>query len=583
MIGTPLLDEWLAHKISLCNPAEVIIYTNTPRQRAALTAQMIQDGSIEQLAGDDNWLHRSNPTDVARMEDRTFICTSEPNKAGATNNWICADEAMSVMTDRFTGAFAGRKMYVIPYAMGPLDGPFTKYGIEVTDSPYVTLSMGIMTRVSPDVLSKIQTHTPSPVLGMHCTGELNPDDRWVCHFTETQEIWSFGSNYGGNALLGKKCFALRLASVMGFQEGWLAEHMLIMEITNPEGNTFALAAAFPSACGKTNLAMLNSQIPGWKVNVIGDDIAWIRLDDEGYLRAVNPEFGFFGVVPGTSESTNPMAMDVISHNTIFTNVAVDTEGTPWWEGKDEEPEGHELKDWRGMPQKYPNSSIRFAQPNSRFTSPLTNCKAISPKWNDPQGVRLDAILFGGRRATMMPLIVEATDWNHGVFLGASMASQTTAAAGGRVGVLRRDPMAMLPFCGYSMCRYFEHWINVGAKTVHTPRIFHVNWFRQDADGKYLWPGFSANLNVLQWITERLQGRVGGRPSAIGILPIVGDLDISILDVSPETMEILSEVDAEVWLEELKSIETFFASLGDDIPVELLDQIDTIRLSLTQTA
>jgi phosphoenolpyruvate carboxykinase (GTP) len=463
--------------------------------------------------------------------------------------------------------------------MAPLGGPFTQYGIEVTDSPYVALSMSIMTRIGSDVINALsKTNVSDIVRGIHCTGDLDPENRWVCHFPESREIWSFGSNYGGNALLGKKCHALRLASVIARDNGWLAEHMLIIELTTPSGEKQHIAAAFPSACGKTNLAMLESSLDGWNIRVLGDDIAWLRPGPDG-LYAVNPEFGFFGVAPGTSAKTNPVALSMTQQDTVFTNVAVTSDGNPWWEGLDPLVVGTPILDWQGNSRTVGDGGGPLAHPNSRFTSPLTNCATLSDNWNNPSGVRIDAILFGGRRPTTIPLVMEAQDWTQGVLYGASMASQTTAAATGAVGVLRRDPMAMLPFCGYNICDYFGHWLAMADILPSLPKVFSVNWFRQDEQGKYIWPGFGTNIHAIKWISERVSGAVDVASTPVGNLPVRSDLAFDDIEITEEAIQLLTSIDASAWAHELNAITEFFRSLGDNVPEKLSDRVNAIKIDL----
>lgn len=579
MLGVETLDSWLTEVISLCKPDRIVLFSGSQEQLNILKCQMVEDGTIDALSGHGRWLHRSDPTDVARMEHRTFICSVREQDAGPTNHWLNPDSAKETLNTLFAGSFLGRTMYVIPYAMAPLGGVFTQFGIEVTDSPYVALSMSIMTRVGEAVLDAIQdVNAVDVVRGLHCTGNLDPDNRWICHFPETREIWSFGSNYGGNALLGKKCHALRLASVIARDNGWLAEHMLIIELTTPWGERQHIAAAFPSACGKTNLAMLESSLDGWGIKVLGDDIAWLRPRPDG-LYAVNPEYGFFGVAPGTSAKTNPVALAMTSQDTVFTNVAVTSDGNPWWEGLEPLPTGTAVIDWKGQARTFGDDAGPLAHPNSRFTSPLTNCQTLSSSWNNPCGVRIDAILFGGRRPTTIPLVMEAEDWTQGVLYGASMASQTTAAATGAVGVLRRDPMAMLPFCGYNICDYFSHWLDIAESLPNAPRIFSVNWFRQDDSGRYIWPGFGTNIHAIKWISERVSGRVNIIPSPAGNLPRRSDWHLEGVDISEDAIETLLTINHDAWLDEVDAVNDYFASLGDGVPVQLIDRLASIKAEL----
>jgi phosphoenolpyruvate carboxykinase (GTP) len=537
---------------------------------------MLETGDIEPLSGNERWLHRSDSTDVARMEHRTFICSNLESDAGPTNHWLEPKVAVNTLEGLFANSYSGRTMYVIPYAMAPLEGVFTQFGIEVTDSPYVALSMSIMTRVGSDVINALsKTNVSDVVRGIHCTGDLDPENRWVCHFPESREIWSYGSNYGGNALLGKKCHALRLASVIARDNGWLAEHMLIIELTTPSGEKQHIAAAFPSACGKTNLAMLESTLDGWKIRVLGDDIAWLRPGPDG-LYAVNPEFGFFGVAPGTSAKTNPVALSMTREDTVFTNVAVTSDGNPWWEGLDPLAIGTPVLDWQGNSRTFGDGGGPLAHPNSRFTSPLTNCATLSDNWNNPSGVKIDAILFGGRRPTTIPLVMEAQDWTQGVLYGASMASQTTAAATGAVGVLRRDPMAMLPFCGYNICDYFGHWLAMAEMLPLLPKVFSVNWFRQDEQGKYIWPGFGTNIHVIKWISERVSGAVDVTATPVGNLPLRSDLAFDDIEITEEAIQLLTSIDSAAWAHELNAIIEFFRSLGDNVPEKLYDRVNALK-------
>jgi len=579
MLGVEPLDRWLEHVITLCQPDNVEVFTATPEQLLALKARMLETGDIEPLSGHERWLHRSDSTDVARMEHRTFICSNLERDSGPTNHWLEPTSAIKILEGLFTNSYSGRTMYVIPYAMAPLGGMFTQYGIEVTDSPYVALSMAIMTRVGSDVINALsQANVPDVVRGIHCTGDLDPENRWVCHFPESRELWSFGSNYGGNALLGKKCHALRLASVIARDNGWLAEHMLIIELTTPSGEKQHLAAAFPSACGKTNLAMLESSLDGWKIRVLGDDIAWLRPGPDG-LYAVNPEFGFFGVAPGTSAKTNPVALSMTREDTVFTNVAVTADGNPWWEGLDPLAVGTPILDWQGNSRTFGDGVGPLAHPNSRFTSPLTNCATLSDNWNNPSGVRIDAILFGGRRPTTIPLVMEAQDWTQGVLYGASMASQTTAAATGAVGVLRRDPMAMLPFCGYNICDYFGHWLAMADTLPSLPKVFSVNWFRQDEQGMYIWPGFGTNIHAIKWISERVSGAVDVASTPVGNLPLRRDLAFDDIEITEEAIQLLTSIDASAWATELDAIAEYFRSLGDNVPETLCSRVNAIKINL----
>jgi phosphoenolpyruvate carboxykinase (GTP) len=564
------LNAWVEECARLCKPDRVHWVDGSDGEHDRLLGEMLASGTLHRLNPDrfpDCYLHRSDRSDVARTEHLTFICTSQKDDAGPLNNWMEPGEAKRKVGKLFDGAMRGRTMYVIPYVMGPLGSPLSKVGVEITDSPYVVANMRIMTRMGRAALEQLGA-SGTFVAGLHSLGDLSPDRRFILHFPEEKLIWSVGSGYGGNALLGKKCFALRIASVQAREEGWLAEHMLILGIENPRGETTYVAAAFPSACGKTNLAMLvpPASQPGWKVWTVGDDIAWMHPGPDGRLWAINPEAGFFGVAPGTSSKTNPNAMASLRAHSIFTNVAVTKDGCPWWEGIDGEVPG-ELTDWRGQPWKR-GSTEKAAHPNARFTAPARQCPSISPRWEDPQGVPISAFLFGGRRARVAPLVYEARDWAHGVFVAASVASETTAAQSGAVGVVRRDPMAMLPFCGYNMADYWAHWLRLGPTLKQPPRIFHVNWFRQGAEGKFLWPGFGENLRVLRWAADRCAGTGEAVESPIGLLPAAGALDTTGLDVAPETMRELLAVDPADWRQEATALGEFFAKFGDRLPPEL---------------
>jgi phosphoenolpyruvate carboxykinase (GTP) len=507
---------------------------------------------------------------VARTEHLTFVCTHQQVDAGPNNNWMSPADARAKVTPLFNGAMKGRTMYVVPFLMGPPGSRFSKVGVEITDSKYVVLNMRIMTRVGAAAMEHLGTGDDFTRC-LHSLGDLSPDRRFIMHFPEDNTVWSVGSGYGGNALLGKKCMALRLASWLGKKEGWLAEHMLILGLTTPEGQKRYITAAFPSACGKTNLAMLvpPATLPGWKAETIGDDIAWMRPGDDGRLYAVNPEAGFFGVVPGTSHKTNPNAFDMIQTNTIFTNVALRPDGTPWWEGHDDPPPAEAL-DWQGKPWT-PASPEKAAHPNSRFTTPATQCKSISPEFENPNGVPIDAMLFGARRQRRVPLVYQSRSWQHGTFLGATLSSETTAAATGKVGVLRRDPMAMLPFCGYNMGDYFGHWLEVGKKLKRAPLLFRVNWFRTGENGKFLWPGFGDNLRVLKWVLERCDGKGQAQETPIGLVPTVEAIDRSGTDLSDEAMATLLKVDSAEWLEAVAGQEDFLNSFGERLPKGLRDE------------
>jgi len=586
--------SWVEEIASLTQPDDIVWCTGSAEEADQLADTMVASGTLTRLNDDyrpHSFLARSDPSDVARVESRTFICSVDESDAGPSNNWAPPAEMRSTLDGIFAGSMRGRRMYVVPFSMGPLGSPLAKIGVQVTDSPYVVMSMGIMTRMGTEVLESIDDSTEW-VRAIHSVGApLSPGDidvSWPCnetkyisHFPETREIWSFGSAYGGNAILAKKSFALRIASVIARDEGWLAEHMLLLKLTNPRGRVFHIAAAFPSACGKTNLAMLKPTIPGWKAETIGDDIAWLGKGADGRLRAINPEAGFFGVAPGTGFSTNATAMDTIWGNTVFTNVGLTDNGDVWWEGMSDEAPEH-LIDWQGNDWT-PESGTPSAHPNSRFTVAAAQCPSIADDWESPQGVVIDAIIFGGRRATNVPLVVEARDWEHGVYLGATISSERTAAAEGTIGELRRDPFAMMPFCGYNMADHWAHWLSVGAdlRTSGTvPRIFQVNWFRKGADGSFLWPGFGENSRVLEWILERVDGKVAASESALGLLPREGDLNIDGLDLSDDTMEKLFAIDNESWMDEARSTETFFETFNGRVPAAVTRQLEQLKTRLS---
>jgi phosphoenolpyruvate carboxykinase (GTP) len=598
----PGLLSWVLEVAELTRPDRVVFTDGSDEEWTRLTDHMLATGTIVKLAAKENsYYAASDPTDVARVEDRTYICSVDPADAGATNNWMDPTAMKSIMTALYEGCMVGRTMYVIPFCMGPYDAPNPKLGVEITDSEYVVASMKIMTRMGATALELINEGRPW-VKALHSIGApLAPgvkdvpwpcnDTKYIVQFPEERTIWSFGSGYGGNALLGKKCYSLRIASVMARDEGWLAEHMLILKITSPEGKVNYIAAAFPSACGKTNLAMLEPTIPGWKVETLGDDIAWMTFGEDGRLYAVNPEYGLFGVAPGTGWNTNPNAMRTIAKgNSLFTNVALTDDGDIWWEGLSEEPPAH-LTDWKGRDwtpsgldadgNKLASAGEPSSHPNSRFCTPITQCPIIADEYFEPVGVPISAILFGGRRKTTIPLVTQSRDWQHGVFMGATLSSETTAAATGAVGVVRRDPMAMLPFIGYNAGDYFAHWIDMGkgADASKLPKIFYVNWFRRDADGGFLWPGFGENSRVLKWVMERLDGTAAAVETPIGHVPGEGSLDIDGLDMSADQIAAALQVDPQEWAAEIPLIEEWFAKIGDSVPSSLRDELDALKLRL----
>ncbi len=583
------VNQWVEEMIALTKPEKVEWIDGSEAQLDALRAQAEATGEIiklndEKLPG--CYLHRTAVNDVARVEGRTFICAPTKEEAGPTNNWMDPAEAYEKLGKLYDGAMAGRTMYVIPFSMGVPGSPFAKAGIELTDSIYVVLNMAIMTRVGKKVLD-VLGDSEDFVHGLHAKAELNEEERYIVQFPQDNTIWSINSGYGGNVLLGKKCFALRIASYQGKKEGWMAEHMLILGITKPNGEKRYVAAAFPSACGKTNLAMLippeGYKKAGYKVECIGDDIAWIRIGPDGGLWAINPEAGFFGVAPGTNMKSNPNALMTCQKNTIFTNVVHNlADNTVWWEGLDKNPPENAV-DWIGEEWNGKTSDKKGAHPNSRFTAPASQCPCISPEFENPQGVPLSAIIFGGRRAKTAPLVYQSFDWNHGVFVGSAMASETTAAASGAVGVVRRDPMAMLPFCGYNMADYFGHWIEMGKKVTKQPKIFHTNWFRTSSEGKFLWPGFGDNMRVLDWIIKRCEDEVGANETAIGYVPKAEDINREGIE-NEVTMEILEEilsVDNDLWMEDAKGLEEFYAKFGDRMPAEMTAQLNALKDRLSK--
>ncbi|MEO5535207.1 MAG: phosphoenolpyruvate carboxykinase (GTP) [Pseudolysinimonas sp.] len=586
----PRVVAWVAQMADLTTPDDVVWCDGSRREADDLIRRMVDQGTLVRLNAEHrpySFLARSHPDDVARVESRTFICSSSKAEAGPTNNWREPTEMRTTLDGLFAGSMRGRTMYVVPFSMGPLGSPLSRIGVQVTDSPYVVVSMGIMTRMGSAALNLIEpetqwvraAHTAGAPLEQGEAGVAWPcnDTKYISHFPDTREIWSFGSQYGGNAILAKKAFALRIASVMAREEGWLAEHMLLLKVTNPAGRVFHVAAAFPSACGKTNFAMLKPSIPGWMVETIGDDIAWLAPDSEGKLRAINPEAGFFGIAPGTGVATNSTAIDTIWGNTIFTNVALRPDGDVWWEGLTDAVPEH-LTDWTGQPWT-PHSGRPAAHPNSRFTVAASQCPTISDDWEDPRGVVIDAIIFGGRRATNVPLVAEARDWEHGVFMGATISSERTAAAEGTLGELRRDPFAMLPFCGYNMADHWAHWLEVGSSlraTGGVPRIFQVNWFRKGDDGSFLWPGFGDNGRVLAWILDRVEGRAPAVASPLGWLPAPGAIDLTGADVSETAWQQLFAIDPAAHLAEADDAEDFFDGFGDRVPVAVRAQLEELR-------
>jgi phosphoenolpyruvate carboxykinase (GTP) len=589
------LSAWIDEIQALTESARVQICDGSKSEWSLLTSDLVDAGTLVPLVKKPNsfWC-ASNPSDVARVEDRTFICSADKDDSGPTNNWMDPAEMKSLMTDLYRGSMRGRTMYVIPFCMGPIDSKDPKFGVQITDSAYVVISMHIMTRMGSDVLAALQSRGEF-VKALHSVGAPLVNDQrdvaWPCnetkyisHFPEERMIWSYGSGYGGNALLGKKCYSLRIASVIGREEGWLAEHMLILKVTTPEEKVHFIAAAFPSACGKTNLAMLDSRLPGWKVETLGDDIAWMRFGDDGRLYAMNPENGFFGVAPGTGWSTNANAMKTIAKgNSIFTNVALTDDGDVWWEGATDLPPAH-LTDWKKRDWTPDNGELS-SHPNSRFCTPASQCPIIAAEWGDPNGVPISAILFGGRRKTTIPLVVQSRDWEHGIFMASTLSSETTAAATGQVGVVRRDPFAMLPFIGYHVGDYIQHWLNIGKRTEVSklPKIFYVNWFRRGTNGRFLWPGFSENMRVIKWAIEQVEGKNSSQESLLGLVPTPGAIDVEGLEVSTEDMIEVSKVSVTEWREEFPLIESWFESIGKKLPKQMGNQLDHLKERIAQLA
>ena len=596
MMSLVELKNWVGEVASLTKPDSVHWCDGSANELESINHLLVRNGTFIKLNPElrpESYLARTDPRDVARVEERTFICSESEQDAGPTNNWMEPSVMRTLMREYFLGSMRGRTMYVIPFAMGPIGSPLTQYGVEITDSPYVVASMHVMTRVSGDVLKQIEKGAQW-VPAVHSVGmpladdmrnktkdvswPCNPEKVYVVHYPETREIWSYGSGYGGNSLLGKKALALRIGSVMGRDQGWLAEHMLLIRVTSPEQKQYHISAAFPSACGKTNLAMLQPSIPGWKVETLGDDIVWIRPDASGRLKAINPENGLFGVAPGTSANTNSAAIKSMAYGTIFTNVALTKDGDVWWEGLTKTaPEG--LIDWKG--REWEPSMGPAAHPNSRFCFPMENTTTLCDDWEKPEGVELDAILFGGRRATNVPLVAQSYSWQHGVFMGATISSEQTAAAEGPVGKLRRDPFAMLPFCGYNMADYFSHWLSIGESSTPEalPKIFQVNWFKKGAEGQFLWPGFAENSRVLEWIIYQLEGKNQGVNTPVGIVPADGELNVAGLEVTEQDLDELLEIDFESWSTEVESTRAFFAGFGEKLPVELERELEALEVRL----
>jgi phosphoenolpyruvate carboxykinase (GTP) len=581
-VATPL-ESWVEESARLTKPEKIVWIDGSPAENERLTAEMLADGTyieLNQKTYPHSYLHRSNPNDVARTEGITFICTTKKEDAGPTNNWMAPDGAKNKVRPLFDGAMKGRTMYVVPYILGPVNSPYSKVGVEITDSAYVVASMRIMSRIGKVALDRLGA-SGDFVPGLHSTADVNPERRFVLHFPEEKLVWSIGSGYGGNALLGKKCFALRIASCMARDQGWMAEHMLILGLEDPSGKVTYMAAAFPSACGKTNLAMMVSALEkqGYRVWTVGDDIAWMHIAEDGTLRAINPEAGFFGVAPGTNTKTNPNVIAAVHHDSIFTNVAITPAREPWWEGMDGAPPAS-LINWKGEP--WTASKGAAAQANSRYTVPARQSPSISTHWEDPQGVPISALIFGGRRARVAPLVYEARNWQHGVFVAATMASETTAAITGAVGVTRRDPMAMLPFCGYNMADYFRHWLNMGAKMKNPPKIFNVNWFRKDAVGKFLWPGYGENVRVLKWMLDRIEGRAAATETPIGFVPTPDSLTMDGLSLPKDSLDELLHVDPANWVEEQDSTAKFFDKFGKRLPPEIQQEHKALALRLERS-
>ncbi|WP_025272722.1 phosphoenolpyruvate carboxykinase (GTP) [Haloglycomyces albus] len=582
------LLAWVAEVAELTTPDQIVWCDGSDAEWKRLTGELVAFGTLEPIPEKpDSFLARTDPTDVARVEERTFICSTEPEDAGPTNNWTSPEYMRETMTELYRGSMRGRTMYVIPFCMGSLEAERPMFGVELTDSAYVAISMHIMTRMGTHVLEAMGADADF-VPALHSVGApLEPgqsdvawpcnDTKYISHFPESREIWSYGSGYGGNSLLGKKCYSLRIGSAMGRDEGWLAEHMLILRLTSPEGKVYHITGAFPSACGKTNLAMLESTLPGWKVETLGDDIAWLRFGEDGRLWASNPEYGLFGVAPGTDYKTNPNAMRTLEKgHTLYTNVALTEGGDVWWEGMGEPP--LKATDWKGR-EWTPDSEEPSSHPNSRFCTPIKQCPILADSYEDPRGVPIDAILFGGRRATTIPLVTEARDWVHGVYMGATLSSETTAAAAGKVGVVRRDPMAMLPFIGYNAGDYFNHWVGMGKEAVDEsklPSVFYVNWFRRDEDGDILWPGFGENIRVLKWIVQRIEGNADAVETPIGFNPTPESIDVSGLDLDENDLKKSLKVDVDEWKEEIPLVEEWFSKIGERLPTMLWSELDTLK-------